>query len=161
VSRLQPVTYHLSGINAVPWSPGESSIGRRKGKLFVQVSKNSDLAAFQEAVKEELPLQNENVQMFSGPLAVTFWVWRSTSHRQPADATNIQKALEDALQGVLYENDAANREVRTVLVDQSTTSVSHIAIQIQPYVEPEDVPSAPKPEMPTRFLNIRPEGDYF
>ena len=128
--------YHLTGIEPEPWTTGEIMIGRKNGKAFGRLSKPESLRAFQEAVKEEFPAQNPHAEMLEGDLQLTFWLWRSTAERrQRADATNCQKALEDALQGILYKNDRSVRDVRCVVVEQEEGTYPHIIIEIKPYTE--------------------------
>lgn len=136
------IVYDITGINPEPWTPGHAVPLRRGGKMIAIIVKDAKLKAFQMAVKEELPLQNGHAGLHSGDLTVRFYLWRSTAAGQPADATNCQKALEDALQGELYENDRSNRDIRTVIMEQGPTVMSHIRIEIEEFSE-EGLPKLP------------------
>lgn len=109
--------YFVLHVNPEPWAVGEIS-GRR-------LSPNPNLVAFQHAVKEALedvtPLPDDFRKL-------VFYFWRQQARyldvndrirqRNQADATNMQKGLEDALQGVLFGNDREVRDIRSVIVDQ-------------------------------------------
>lgn len=123
-------TFFIDGINPEPWTASQGSIGRNRGKLGVQFYKSAGLEAYQQAVKEEL-LQNytpdERLHGDGEPIDLEFYFWRNLAatdlierkgRRNQADATNMQKALEDALQGVLFPNDRAVRSIRSVIVEQ-------------------------------------------
>lgn len=117
----------LSGINPEPWTAPLAAAGRKGGRVYATVSKSASLKAYQQAVREcamdalnELdddiePIHDDNVSL-------RFWLWRQLlpsgvgSHR--ADATNMQKALEDALQGIIFENDRQVVDIQTVIVAQ-------------------------------------------
>src|SRR4051794_39473343 len=90
-------------INPEPWAVGSIS-GKR-------ISPNPNLVAFQSAVREEL----EGQTLPRDFRKLEFFFFRQTAkyidtsdhvrQRNQADTTNCQKALEDALQGVLFHND--------------------------------------------------------
>lgn len=106
--------YWVLGINPEPWTPG-TAFRRPKG---AGIAKDGKLKAYQEAIKEEFVYQNPKHDQHDG---CSFWFlfWRSTRHGRVADATNLQKALEDALQGVIYRNDKTNLDVRSTIIDQT------------------------------------------
>lgn len=127
-------------INPEPWAIGPVSVGRKNGGLFPIVGQNAQLAAFQEAVREEL----NGYQGAAGDderLKITFYFWRTldsyetkrgTRHRKHVvDATNMQKALEDALQGILFENDRTNHDIRSVVVEQGPDVKGKILIHLE------------------------------
>jgi hypothetical protein len=80
-------------------------------------------------------------EMYDGLLEVKFWFWRRrdeyktpqarTHRKHEADATNLQKATEDALQGILYKNDKDNRHVESFVVEQGPNVEPMIAIAIR------------------------------
>jgi len=126
-------------IQAQPWTTGRISIGRKAGGVHGYLSPDAQLQQFQEAVREELldadPLPPE--QRYK----LTFYVWRaietyttpSGRHvtKKAVDATDIQKGLEDALQGSLIGNDRDVAEIRTVLVEQSAETEPFIVIHAE------------------------------
>lgn len=131
--------WYVLNINAEPWAIGSLDIGRRNGKIFPRIGPNLQLKSFQEAVKEEL----EGVEMMPpGEYVLEFFIWRSIDSydgagkrvkKNQVDATNIQKGLEDALQGVLFNNDRAVRDVSTVIVEQAENVEPRIVIHCRPW----------------------------
>lgn len=115
--------YHL-GINPEPWAIGALGVGKRNGRMVPTVAPNHQMVAYKEAVAEEL----DGVEPLPpGTYSLTFYFWRLVENFETdngrkfknfADATNLQKATEDALQGVLFDNDRNVRDVRSVIVDQ-------------------------------------------
>lgn len=138
-------TFFIDGINPEPWTASEGSIGRHKGKLTVQFYKSAGLEAYQQAVKEELLLNYTPDDRLHGdgePIDLEFYFWRNLAttdlierrgRRNRADATNMQKALEDALQGVLFPNDRDVRSIRSVIVEQGADVEPAILIVLASY----------------------------
>lgn len=139
--------YIVWDINPEPWRvPGVPRYGK--------AVKNGKLVAYQQALKDELPDQNPTAHIHEGLLYVDFFFWRSTAANQPADATNLQKATEDALQGVLYVNDKSNRYVSSMVCEQSPTTQPVILVRIREF-DPELV----VPVLPERRTVGRWEDD--
>jgi hypothetical protein len=108
--------YHLP-LNPEPWAIGAISGNR--------IAPNPGLVTYQNAVREELdgePMLPKEMRK------LTFYFFRRidkyintadrVQSRNAVDATNLQKGLEDALQGVLFENDREVRDIRSVIVQQ-------------------------------------------
>jgi Holliday junction resolvase RusA-like endonuclease len=135
--------YIIWGVNPEPWRvPGFT----HRGRAIVPV-KDGKCEAYQEALAEEIVNQNPNLKMHKGELCVEFFLWRSTAFNMPADATNCQKATEDALQGVLYENDKSNRHVTTVICEQTPLTFPAIMVRVSKW-QPRVVPVLPeRPEI--------------
>lgn len=130
-------------LNAEPWTVGQLGLGRRKGKVYPTITKDSNLRVFQAAVKEEMAHRYPDAPIRTGDIDLTFYLWRNLAeyqgakkkvHRQQADATNLQKALEDALQGVLYDNDRDNRCVCTETIQQGPDVEPFCLIMIEDYL---------------------------
>jgi len=156
---------------------GDIDIGRnRNGKLFPSVAPNHQLKAFQEAVREEL----EGVEPLPQDITycLTFYFWRRLDpyldaadrkrKANSADTTNLQKGLEDALQGVLFENDRDVHDIRSILVEQSESTVPRILIRasrsrgLEPHLPrlPEHVRAAALASAaPTRTTSKNEWGD--
>jgi Holliday junction resolvase RusA-like endonuclease len=142
--------WYCLGLNPEPWAVGDIGIGRKGGKHFARMSPNANLASFQEAVREALEGCN---QLPLGEYKLTFYLWRQQVQylnskdkrvtRNQADATNMQKALEDALQGVLFDNDRNVRDIRTVIVEQGKNVKPAIVIhaQMAPELNPDEIPN--------------------
>lgn len=100
-------------LNPEPWAIGAVGAGRRGGKITPYVGRNQQLFAYQEAVREELRIQG--AQLIEGDIALEFYFWRQVAayrtdadrlvRKNHADYTNLVKGTEDALQGVLFDND--------------------------------------------------------
>lgn len=112
-------------LNPEPWAVGSVSIGKQGGKHVGRISPNPNLAAFQNAVREEMT----GVSLLPPEYTrFEFYFWRQQARyldaadrirqRNQADATNLQKSLEDALQGILFENDREVTDIRSVIVEQ-------------------------------------------
>lgn len=146
--RLSGYWYYLK-LNPEPWAVGDIGVGRKGGKHFARMSPNANLVAFQEAVRETL----EDVSKLpDGHYKLTFYIWRQQVqylnsrnrrvNRNVADATNMQKALEDALQGCIFDNDRLVRDIRTVVVDQGKNVDPGIVIhaEMAPVFNPDEIP---------------------
>jgi Holliday junction resolvase RusA-like endonuclease len=125
----------LTDLNPEPWKAA------LKGKNGFR--KDEGLRSYQEAMKEDvkkaltdaghvLPLYPKDTI-----LRVHFDFWRQlekttiggrTRRRQDADATNMQKAAEDALQGVVYHNDKMNRHVSSEILEVGFDTKPGVAI---------------------------------
>lgn len=121
--------WYLLPLNAEPWKVPSASIGRARGKLHIEMHKDRGLVAYQEAVKEQMATLYPDAPKLEGEVDITFYFWRHLALYQGAkklvtrnacDATNAQKALEDALQGILYDNDKANVHVESWVMEQGS-----------------------------------------
>lgn len=116
--------WYILHLNPEPWAIGPVGVARRNGKIVPYVGRNQQLDAYKEAVREAVG----KVEMMTGKLEVTFYFWRQRSEYQTpqarthrkheADATNMQKSTEDALQDLLYKNDKDNVHVESWVVAQ-------------------------------------------
>jgi Holliday junction resolvase RusA-like endonuclease len=115
--------FYLLPINPEPWAMGPVGAGRRGGKIAPYVGRNQQLHAFKEAVKAEL----EGAQKLPpAEYELHFWFWRNIAQyettkgrkasRNVADVTNMQKATEDALQGILIDNDRNVKHISSTLM---------------------------------------------
>lgn len=129
--------YWVVGINPEPWAVGTPFV-RGGGGKGAGISPNGKLQMYQEALREEFEVQNPHFFLKHEPLSVTFYFWRSTlGGGQPADATNLQKATEDALQKILYVNDRNNLHVQSFVMDQDPKTQPHILIRVEKFVRPD------------------------
>lgn len=134
---LEGDNYYLD-LNPEPWTTSEASVGRKNGKAHVTFYKGSGLVAYQEAVKEALEPLSITPAPEGTPLRLEFYFWRQVAsytgeregHRMRADATNLQKGLEDALQGILYENDRDVRSIKSFIVDQGPDAKPGIIVRL-------------------------------
>jgi len=131
-------------INPEPWAIGPVGSARRGGKLTSYVGRNAQLHAYEEAIKEavreQLPV---GYKMIDGPIVLTLFFWRNraeyttpqakTHRKHEADLTNLQKATEDALQGVLFKNDKDVCIVDSTMVEQGAGVVGRVVIGVEPF----------------------------
>jgi len=132
------VRWFALSVNPEPWTVGPLNVGRKNGGLYPYMGAAQQLVAFQEAIREEF---GEGHQKISGDVIVRFYFWRRQStyettagrkHRKhQTDATNMQKALEDALQGILYENDRDVQDIRSVVMMQGPEVEPMIVISVE------------------------------
>lgn len=130
------IWYVVDGVNPEPWESPEGSVARKAGKMYVQMHKPFKLRAFQEDFAQSFKEQNDEWTTSEEEMALTFYVWRNVDHlikANIADATNMQKAIEDALQGILYKNDRQVQDVRTLIVAQDNDVEPAVVIQIRPW----------------------------
>jgi len=155
--------WFVLAVNPDPWAIGPLGVGKKGGKYYPYVGRNNQLRDYQEAVREAL----SEIEMLSknSLYSLTFYFWRRLDEHQDgkkhqADVTNLQKALEDALQGVLFDNDRDVREVRSVIIEQSATADPCIVIKAELWEghDPSEIPDyvweqIDRVDMPTIFDN--------
>lgn len=140
-------------LNPIPWTSGTAGIRRVNGKLVPYIAKDPGLAAYQTAVREQLIAAldgNTSVHLVHPPYKIVFYLWRALEQADvgmdrkrrahQADATNMQKALEDALQGILIGNDRDVDDIRTVLVEQGPDVEPGIVVQINDSLDKMHLP---------------------
>ena len=137
-SREHPWHWFVLEVNPEPWAIGPLSTGRANGKVFPKVGRNMQLHSYKEAIKEELGKPDV---FFQSKVELQFFFWRrrdsystpqAKAHRKhEADLTNLQKATEDALQGVLFKNDKDVNLIRSVMVEQGADVNGRVVIGIR------------------------------
>lgn len=115
--------------NPVPWTASATT----KTSTF----KGGRLEAYQNAIKEELASAECPIQP---PYYVKFYFFRRfesglqgsgrRTRGNQADATNMQKATEDALQGILFDNDREVREITSEIVEMGDNSMRGVVVEI-------------------------------
>jgi Holliday junction resolvase RusA-like endonuclease len=137
--------WHILDINPEPWRVGPVGVARRNGKLSGYVGRDQQLAAYEDAVREAIGTGHTLIE---GKVRLVMFFWRrrddyetpqARHHRKhDADVTNLIKATEDALQGVLFKNDKDTNDIRGVLVEQGSNVTPRIVIGIEPSPEIPD-----------------------
>lgn len=146
--------WHFLWLNPEPWtSPNVATQRVAGGRVVPRVYKDEGLCVYQEAVKEMLDGRNMLIFDPGQKIALEFYFWRRLpdyttdaqrrARKHEADATNLQKALEDALQGILFENDRDVVDIRSRIMEQGHDTEPLIAIKIRPAPEP---PLVERPE---------------
>lgn len=131
--------WYFLDVNPEPWAIGPVGYARRGGKMSAYVGRNDQLHHYKEAIKEAI--RSQQPVMFEGPFELTIWFWRSrdeyttpqarTHRKHEADATNLYKATEDALQGILYANDKDNHHTEGFLVEQGPEVHGKVVLRIR------------------------------
>lgn len=145
----------IKGINPEPWRAPQLGVKHMGRKVVPAAYKDENLRGFQTAVFEcvEQALFEQGIQTPVYPkgtfLAVTFAFWRQLEsyedgatgrrgRRHYADATNLLKAAEDALQGLLYANDRDNRQVMSAVVESTATTEPMLMVCLEPHEKHND-----------------------
>lgn len=135
--------WYILEINPDPWAIGPVGYARRDGKMSAYVGRNQQLDAYKQAVKEEMA--ELNPVMLTGKIGLVLFFWRTidiyqtaqakSARSHEADNTNLQKATEDALQGILYKNDKDVVFNQTTMVDQSPTAPGRVVVGVSNQVD--------------------------
>ena len=153
------IFWYVLEINPEPWKVGPVSVGRKNGKIFPMVGRDQQLYNYQMALKDEFKRIYGEVTQLDRDMkfTLTAYFWRNRAeyttqaqreHRKhEADGTNLYKATEDAMQGVLYKNDLNNINGNWIMMDQGPEAKSLVVLKfdtapsiISAYMEfPSDV----------------------
>lgn len=139
---MSDFVYFELDLNPEPWAVGPVVVGRKANKMYGNIGRNQQLFAYQEAVREELEnLDAKKHWIDKSKIELAFYFWRnraeyttpqSRGHRKhEADLTNLQKATEDALQGVLFKNDKDVARVTSTMVAQGPEVEGRIVIGVR------------------------------
>jgi hypothetical protein len=109
------------------------------------MGRNQQLHMYQQAVKDEMKRLYPDAVELPPYYELDFWFWRNTERGNIADATNLQKATEDALQGVLLSNDRQVVRVASTVVAQGPDVAGALCFRVRWGVDPikgltDDVP---------------------
>lgn len=139
------IHWFVLAVNPDPWAIGPLGVGKRGGKYFPYVGRNNQLHSYKEAVAAELA---EVHPLPEGTYDLAFYFWRrldehASGRKHIADATNLQKATEDALQGILFDNDRDVHRITSTVVEQSDTTKPHVVIRASIWdgLDPTEVPN--------------------
>lgn len=136
-------TWLVLDVNPEPWRIGPLSVGRRSGKVFPMVGRDTQLHYYEQAIKEEL---GDGWIVYDGPVELKFFFWRNraeyttpqarTHRKHEADGTNMAKATEDALQGILFKNDKDTNKMEWTIVEQGPDVTPRVVIAFRPGHKP-------------------------
>lgn len=145
--------YIIHGINPEPWVTSEAATGKRNGKIFTRFFKSAGLDAYQKAVQSELREQIQEFHPEPTSIGLTFYFWRQltayeadskTVRKHAADATNMQKAIEDAMQGIAFDND------RQVIHSESW--IMDVGLHVEPLIVIDVTSSPGRPDLHDIYL---------
>lgn len=116
--------------NPEPWRVPPMSPGRNKktGKLIVQSGRDELVASYQEEIREAVLAQGAYMMDPGYKIDLYFYRIQETvntgsgrkNKRSRADATNMQKAIEDALQGTVIHNDVDTVSIASHVIPAGT-----------------------------------------
>ncbi|USH45048.1 RusA-like resolvase [Gordonia phage Camerico] len=125
-------------LNPEPWKVPPAYGGRNKGGgVYAKFGQDPGNKAFQDAVKEELEIRE--AYMMAPEYSLDIFTWRElTQYRKSekgrlqtkkrSDATNMQKLIEDALKGVVFEDDDTVIDIHTAQVHQAISARPMVVI---------------------------------
>ena len=83
----------------------------------------------------------QGAQMVDGPYVLSFWFWRENvsytdaggkkRSRNSPDLSNMVKATEDAIQGILIDNDRDVVHIRSFLVERGKDVEPKVVIEVE------------------------------
>lgn len=140
--------WFVLGVNPEPWGVGPLDVIRRGGRLTPTMGRNQQLDAYKEAVREELSLRYGASLPVPAGYELDFYFWRhradyitpqaQKARKNEVDATNLQKATEDALQGILIGNDRDVIRVRSTIMAQGPYVHGAVVIHLRWGVDREE-----------------------
>lgn len=154
---MHELKWYVLPLNPEPWAVGPLSVGRgRGGQYYPKMGANQQLVSYQNAVRSELQRQRaEMVELGEGYYAyelafvfhqvLTKYVTPKgrNSQQKPGDLTNLVKATEDAIQGILIDNDTHVEKITShVSRSEDEKAVPYVLIGAGPYlgINPNDIP---------------------
>lgn len=130
-------TWFVLDVNPEPWKVGELSVGRKGNKVYPKMSRDEQLWHYKQAIKEAIGTP----YFIEGKMELVFFFWRDraeyvtpqarTHRKHEADVTNLVKATEDALQGVLFKNDKDTRVLHAEMVEQGPDVNGKVVIGVR------------------------------
>lgn len=95
---------------------------------------------YQQALRDELKrtYPPHEMELLQPDYELDFWFWRNTERGNVADATNLQKASEDALQGLLIQNDQQVVRVASTIVEQGPEVYGSVIFRVRWCVDKTD-----------------------
>lgn len=125
-----PVQSFLILTNPEPWRVPPMSAGRNKktGHLIAQSGRDQMLFSYQEEVRESMMSAGAYIMEPGYKIDLFFYRLQETintgsgkrNKRSRADATNMQKAIEDALQGTVLHNDVDTIDIHSRVIPAGT-----------------------------------------
>lgn len=134
--------WYVFSVQPEPWQVPPMNVARKGGKLFVKSGKDQQLASYQETLRELFKETYPEPELVDGNQKLVFYFWRKLEvykgvtrkvQRNPVDVTNLQKATEDALQGILFKNDSQVKDIRSVFVEQTIATSGLVVIRHEHY----------------------------
>lgn len=136
------VQWFVLDVNPEPWAVGPVGVARSNGAMHAYVGRNQQLDSYKQAVTEEL--ESQSPVKIDGKIEIEFYFWReiityknekdANQRKHEADLTNLQKATEDACQGILFDNDRDVVSIESHIVDQGPGVHGKVVIRVQEFI---------------------------
>lgn len=145
--------WFFAEVNPVPWTVPNIAVRRSKGgKPYPQLYASETLITYKKALRDEIEDRYGAIEPTGAPIGLDFFFYRQLEtfetkrgrkrHSNYADATNLQKAAEDALQGVLFINDSQVQQVTSTIIEQSSDTYPAVVIKLTLNPEPNLPPAS-------------------
>lgn len=145
--------YVIPGVNPIPWTSPSVAIGRGKGgKPYPIVHSAAELKNYKEAIAETVRERYPDAPLIEDEVALTFFFYRQLpvlekgtrrkSRSHVADATNMQKSTEDALQGVLFANDRQVVHAESWIMSQTDDTEPLVIVNVVWHPSRPELPDA-------------------
>ena len=121
-NRMQREQWFVIPVNPQPWTVPPFQPGMKNGHMYVSPGRDVKGGDFKDAVREEIIAQG--AYMMKPPYKIEFWFEHKleSDTSKEVDATNMQKLAEDALQGVVIDNDRHVKVITSHNFDQNDTA---------------------------------------
>lgn len=151
-------------LNPEPWELGPLGTFRQASRWIPFVAPNKQLQAYQDTVREALkPQLGASFRRIEANVGLSFFFWRRLDdyttgtgrkhRRHGSDATNLQKGLEDALQGLVIKNDSQVRKVMSEMMDEGPNVDPGFIIALT--TDFRNIPTSLSPAMLDSFADDR------
>ena len=140
-------------VNPQPWTVPPFQPGMKNGHMYVSPGRDVKGEDFKQAVRDEL--NRQGAYMMKAPYEIEFWFDHKldSSKSKAVDATNMQKLAEDALQGIVIDNDRNVVSIHSRNFPQDKDAAGMFLIRV--------VDNAPEPGIPQEiameFSRVRKE----
>jgi hypothetical protein len=170
MSVAPPKQWYVLDVNPQPWAVGPLSVARGGKGYYPKMGQNQQLATYQDAVRAALTGRYPNLVEFetsaggaslfgNREVELCFYFFQKQEQAEKydartktgtrtvtsslADLTNMVKAAEDAVAGILFDNDIQVRAQRNVTVEHGLTvpeGVVIISIEMWHGMNPSELP---------------------
>jgi len=139
-NSVQREQWFIVPVNPQPWTVPTFSAGMKNGHMFCSPAPDAKGNDFKEAVQEELRAQN--AYMMKAPYRIEFWFDHKleSTRSKAVDATNMQKLAEDALQGIVIDNDRNVSEIHSYNFEQDGMAAGMFLIHVVDNAKPPGIP---------------------
>ena len=142
--------YLIPHVNPTPWKAPDNIPTRKGNKVFCKSVTPAVVKDYQTQIKTMMGQLYPDLEPTpkGQHVALKFGFYRKLGYRaQHCDATNLQKSTEDALQGVLFENDRDVLYVASWIHEQSKETHDLIVVDFWPNADAMSGVDTPRPSI--------------